>query len=154
EIGVQDKGVYLVEAVKGELRAYTILIVSDAVMLTKTAKGRIVNLVMDRNTGEPIAGAKIWMLTRQGRQGEAETDAGGIAEIKVAAERPDDVRVVGKIGGDFLVNMLGQWAFGPNHDDLRGYIYTDRPVYRPGHTVHFKGILRARSAAGYNVPAG
>ena len=25
-----------------------------------------------------------------------------------------------------------------------GYIYTDRPVYRPGHTVHFKGVLRQR----------
>ena len=24
------------------------------------------------------------------------------------------------------------------------YVYTDRPVYRPGHTVHWKGILRAR----------
>ena len=27
-------------------------------------------------------------------------------------------------------------------EDLTSYIYTDRPVYRPGHTVHFKGILR------------
>ncbi len=24
------------------------------------------------------------------------------------------------------------------------YIYTDRPVYRPGHVVHWKGILRAK----------
>ena len=34
-----------------------------------------------------------------------------------------------------------------------GYVYTDRPVYRPGHTVHFKAILRLRTAGGYDVPA-
>ena len=51
--GVKEKGVYLVEAVRHDLRAYTILMVSDIVMITKTGKGRIVNLVVDRNTGEP-----------------------------------------------------------------------------------------------------
>jgi len=38
--------------------------------------------------------------------------------------------------------------------DWTGYIYTDRPVYRPGHTVHFKGILRARSGEQFRPPAG
>ena len=42
---------YLVEAVRKDLRAYTILMVSDMVMITKTGKGRIVNVVVDRNTG-------------------------------------------------------------------------------------------------------
>ena len=34
--------------------------------------------------------------------------------------------------------------FGGDREEWTGYIYTDRPVYRPGHTVHFKGILRVR----------
>src|SRR4026207_1334934 len=38
ELGVKEKGLYLVEAVRGELRAYTILVVSDIVMITKTAR--------------------------------------------------------------------------------------------------------------------
>ncbi len=154
ELALEEKGVYLVEAVKGELRAYTIVLVSDTVMITKTGQGRIVNLVVDRDTGEPVPGAKVWMVTRAGRQGEAETDAGGMAELKVAAGRPDDVRVVGRKGGDFMVNTLSSWAFRPNAADFRGYVYTDRPVYRPGHTVHFRGVLRWRTRAGYDVPAG
>ena len=36
----------------------------------------------------------------------------------------------------------------PTPIEWQGYIYTDRPVYRPGHTVHFKAILRCARRAG------
>ena len=29
--------------------------------------------------------------------------------------------------------------------ELAAYVYTDRPIYRPGHTVHMKGVLRWRN---------
>jgi hypothetical protein len=86
EVGVQDKGIYLVEAVRGDLRAYTILIVSDAVLITKSARGRIVNMLVDRNSGQPIAGAKIAVVARDRRLGEVETNAEGVAEMPRAAE--------------------------------------------------------------------
>jgi len=163
-IGVKEKGVFLVEAVRHDLRAYTILIVSDAVMVTKVGKGRIINLMLDRSTGEPIHSAKVVMLIKEGEPGvfkasaQAETNPDGIAEIPLAPAqfkaRPDDVRIVGRNGGDFAVNALADYSFNANTDEVRGFIYTDRPVYRPGHTVHFKAILRTRSSAGYAVPAG
>lgn len=53
DVAVKERGVYLVEAVRGELRAYTILMVSDLVMVTKTGNGRLINFLADRNTGEP-----------------------------------------------------------------------------------------------------
>jgi hypothetical protein len=154
EIGVREKGVYLVEAVRGELRAYTVLMVSDIVLITKTGGGRVVNMVVDRNTGEPVSGADVLMLGRDARKGEAATDADGVAEMRVADAHPNDVRIVARRGADFAVNTLSEYAFTLVSDRWVGYIYTDRPVYRPGHTVHFKGILRVREAAGYEVPAG
>ena len=57
-------------------------------------------------------------------------------------------------GANFAVNTLAGYAFETSREHWMGYIYTDRPVYRPGHTVHFKGVLRQRGAAGYIVPAG
>ena len=33
-----------------------------------------------------------------------------------------------------------------------GYLYTDRPIYRPGQTVYFKGILRRDDDAHYELP--
>ena len=57
-------------------------------------------------------------------------------------------------GADYALNTLASYSFSVNQPTWMGYIYTDRPVYRPGHTVHFKGILRLKTAAGYEVPAG
>ena len=62
--------------------------------------------------------------------------------------------MVAYLGGDFAVNTLAAYSFGANGDQWQGYVYTDRPVYRPGHTVHFKGILRLAGTGGYEVPAG
>ena len=156
-LGIKEKGVYLVEAVRKDLRAYTILMVSDAAMITKVAKGRVINMMVDRSTGEPIRSAKVWMLTRDGRKGQAETNEDGIAEMALEAAklgaRPDDVRVVGRNGGDYAVNALASWSFNANNDEFRGFVYTDRPVYRPGHTVRFNAILRLRTPLGYGVPA-
>ena len=79
------------------------------------------NLVVDSEYGRTGTGREgVDGSTRAGRQGEAETDAGGMAELKVAAGRPDDVRVVARKGGDFVVNTLSSWAFRPNAADLRG----------------------------------
>src|ERR1017187_5310277 len=154
DVGVKDRGVYLVEAVRGELRAYTILMVSDLVMVTKTGNGRIVNFLADRNTGEPVRGAQLVLLTRDARQGAAVSDANGLAELKFIDAKQDDLRLVARSGPNFAVNALSSYAFETSREHWTGYIYTDRPVYRPGHTVHFKGILRQIGAAGYTVPAG
>ena len=154
DIAVKDRGVYLVEAVRGELRAYTILMVSDLVMVTKTGNGRIVNFLADRNTGEPVRGAELFLLTRDARQGTAESDANGFAELKFNDATQDDLRLVARSGPNFAVNTLASYAFETSREHWTGYIYTDRPVYRPGHTVHFKGILRQLGAAGYTVPSG
>ena len=154
DVAVKDRGVYLVEAVRGELRAYTILMVTDLVMVTKTGNGRIVNFLADRNTGEPVRGAELFLLTREARKDTAESDANGLAEFKIADTKQDDLRLVARSGANFAVNTLASYAFETSREHWMGYIYTDRPVYRPGHTVHFKGILRQRTAAGYTVPAG
>ena len=154
DIAVRDKGVYLVEAVDRDLRANTILMVSDIAMITKTGKGRVVNLVVNRATGQPVAAAKVALLARDQSLGEAATNADGIAEMPLAAARPNDIRVVARMDADFAVNTLAGYSFGANADQWTGYVYTDRPVYRPGHTVHFKGILRLAAAAGYDIPAG
>jgi alpha-2-macroglobulin len=153
DVPVKDKGVYLVEAVSGELRAYTLLIVSDAVMISKSGGGKIVNFVVDRNTGLPLPHVHVSALARDKTLEEAETNDDGIAELHPQSSWADEPRLIAQNGRDVAANVVPGGSGGEG-DQWTGYIYTDRPIYRPGHTVHFKGILRLRTSNGYEVPAG
>lgn len=153
DVPVHDKGVYLVEAVRKDLRAYTVLMVSDMVMITKTGNGRFVNLVVDRTTGQPIPNVDIRAVTRQGEAAHAQTDREGIAELRVKPLQEGALTFVARNGGDTAITSIRDDLY-TDGNQWTGYVYTDRPVYRPGHTVHFKAILRRVSPDGYVVPAG
>jgi uncharacterized protein YfaS (alpha-2-macroglobulin family) len=155
-VPIAEKGVYLVEAVHHDLRAYTILIVSDIALITKSAKGRIVNLAVDRKTGEPLPHTTVWLEGRDKNFGNSDTDANGFAITPFDGKQSDDVRIVARGAGankeDYAVNTLSGYSFGINRADMMGYVYTDRPVYRPGHTVHFRAVLRMKAVSGYELP--
>lgn len=149
-VPVKERGVYLVEAVAKNLSAYTILMVSDLALITKTSNGRSVNFLVDRASGQPVAGAAITAVAKLGANQHAETDRDGIAELKMPSG-DGAVTMIASAKGDVAVNSVE----GRDSDrDWTGYVYTDRPVYRPGHTVHFKALLRERTPDGYVVPEG
>ena len=154
EVGVKDRGVYLVEAVRGELRAYTILMVSDLVMITKTGSGRIVNFLADRNTGEPVRGAELFLLTRDARKDKAESDANGLAELKPPAEAQDDLRLVARSGANFAVNTLAGYAFESSPRTVDGLHLHRPPGLPPRPHRALQGHPAAARRRGYIVPAG
>ena len=153
-IPVKDRGVYLVEAVNKDLRAYTILMVSDIALMTKVGKGRIVAMAVDRKSGEPLPGVDVHMFTKDSKDSVARTDQNGLADMPIPTDRSDELRIVAVKSGDSAVTVLQSYTFSANRDQYIGYIYTDRPVYRPGHTVHLRGIVRLRTATGYQIPSG
>jgi uncharacterized protein YfaS (alpha-2-macroglobulin family) len=56
-------------------------------------------------------------------------------------------------GLDFAVSSLNNYVLSSdNSSNYTGYAYTDRPVYRPGHQVHFKYIVRGRHGNVYEIP--
>ena len=150
-IPVTDKGVYLVEAVHHELRAYTLLFVSDLAMVSKVGHGRILNFVVDRKTGQPVSGIEVEALSGKNGSVNGRTDRDGAAELQNGLPHVGETTLIAQNGRDYAVNSV---AWGGTEEDWTGYIFTERPVYRPGHTVHFKGLLRVRGGDGYEVPAG
>ena len=153
-IPVSEKGVYLVEATNGTLRAYTVIIVTEIAVITKAAPGRLMSFVVDRKTGDPIAGAQVQVWIDHKEVAAKPTDAQGLLDTPIDAGKEASVAVLVTHGDQFTVNTPGSWNLGndPNQN-LRGYTYTDRPVYRPGDTVHFKSIVRAQAMSGYQIPS-
>lgn len=150
---VRGKGVYLVEAVHAGLRAYTIVMVSDLAMITKSAPGRAVAYVVNRQSGSPVAGAQITIWGAKQKPQLLQTDAQGLVDAKLTSGRESDFRMMARSADDFAVNSLSGWSIGTDPSrNWAGFVYTDRPVYRPGHTVEFKALLRQRENKGYSIP--
>jgi uncharacterized protein YfaS (alpha-2-macroglobulin family) len=150
-IRVKDKGLYLVEAVHGNLRAYTLLTVSDLVMINKIGKTEVLSYLADRKTGEPVAGVTVSQLSKHSDRVVQTTDSDGLSSIKMPEQHSEDLRLIATHGKDVAFNAVGEF-WGARTQGWTGYIYTDRPVYRPGDTVHFRGILRKQAAVGYEAP--
>ena len=79
------------------------------------------------------------------------TDPTGVARVAVEESL---VGAVVRSGLDSAV--ITDWAdtlqgAGEARDASRTYLYTDRPIYRPGHTVHIRGIDRIGFDGTYEV---
>jgi len=168
-LGKRDPGVYLVEAVEGDLRAYTVVVVTDLAMIEKTTRGgELMVYTVDRRTGEPRPDATISIVRGRKTIASGATDKQGILRMRLQTnqDETDDPAtedtgnsgyiILAKQQENFAISDLESYYFsnyeGDDESKLRGYIYTDRPVYRPAHKVYFKGILRAIDERGAYRP--
>lgn len=153
-----SSGTYVVEATDGTYRAYTVLLVSEMALVTKTSKGHVVAFTAERDKGAPIANAVVTTWHHKLQAAQFKTDAQGLGEAPVAqapaqtpaqtgeGETPSDYGsewILAHHGDD--VALVAPYSLNLSSDpnqDWRAYVYTDRPVYRPGDTVQFKVILR------------
>jgi hypothetical protein len=167
-------GMYLVEATDGHLKAYTLLMVSETALITRTVAGQMVAFVVDRKTGAPVTGAKVVLTLGKQPPHRVTTKADGLATFDAPPSAKKNVTsaddedgeggvetdtadsklwVLARSGGD--VDLVAPWysSFTRSQDTLYScYGYTDRPVYRPGHTVHFKAIIRQHAGDALILP--
>lgn len=88
-LGQPGAGVYLIEAVNGDLRAYTIAIVTDLTMINKTAPdGSLLVYAVDRKSGEPRPNVKVEIVKGKKTLADGNTDASGILRTKIEREQP------------------------------------------------------------------
>lgn len=151
DIPVKESGLYLVEATDGKLRAYTILSVSAMAVLTKTQPGETLARVVDRASGAPLENVEVEVRSYRQLHATLKSDAGGF--VRWQGNSPNDVFVVARRGREVAFDALSDYMInGDAERRLSVYAYTDRPVYRPGHKVHYKAVLRKATKFGYELP--
>jgi uncharacterized protein YfaS (alpha-2-macroglobulin family) len=127
------------------------------------------------DTGEPVAGASVSLIRRDGAVAWQSTTGADGAALAGAAPRMRqdwyepgiDFIVVAEKDGDLAYagnswhEGIAPWDFGaypnPHEADplLRGSVFTDRGVYRLGEEIHLKAILRSDTPTGMRLlPAG
>lgn len=144
-VDARDPGVYLIEAVNAPLRAYTVVIVSDIGLVTKTAPGQVLAYATHRTTGQPQKDCDVRMFVDRRSLDPSKTGEDGTVLVAVEAPRVESVLTIARCGKQVAVSDPGSWALQQPTRELVGYVYTDKPIYRPGHSVRVKGVLRWRT---------
>ena len=152
-------GVYLIEATDGTYKAYTVAIVTSIAVVERTMNGQADLYVADRKTGAPVTEADVALWANGGLQSSGKTDNNGLASLTMTVRggaqgaEPENVWVMARRGDDAA--LVTPWGYGfaaNSRNDLTSYVYTDRPVYRPGHTVHIKAVVRRQIGDTLDLP--
>ncbi len=140
-------GTYLVVATLGKASAGDTLNVTSLALVAKRDADGVLAWTTDIRTGKPVAGASVEVHGRNTGGATAATDDQGLARLNASGE---DSLVVARHQGSIAFTSSYYYSDEYNQGCL---IYTDRPLYRPGHTVHFKGIFRRSLPGSYQVLA-
>ncbi|MFP5501223.1 MAG: alpha-2-macroglobulin family protein, partial [Candidatus Sericytochromatia bacterium] len=120
--------------------------VSRLALVTKRSDDQLLAYAVDLVSKHPVPGARVQVLG--GPAGVS--DASGLVRLNGALPG-GNATIVGSHEGSHAIARA--WHY-PAGEGLRLYAYTDRPVYRPGQTVYFKGIVRHQREARYRPAAG
>jgi hypothetical protein len=151
-VDLLDKGLYLLEVANNGLRAYTLVMVTDLALVSKTAPGQVVLFVARRDSGSPVEGATAVVFNNHQELARGTTDASGVFQSTFQQIKVDNSIMVATAGKDVAATSVEPFFFfDTSATDYVGYIYTDRPVYRPTHEVNFKGIVRARMGGKFSL---
>src|SRR5438093_383876 len=139
--------------------------VVDTVVVTKVSQDELLLWALDHDSGRPVPGAALHVDLTPG--GDVVTDAQGLASVALPVLTPSKTA-----GGDrsFWITLDGgrfgamstRWfggtspyQFGLPAGYPRDYVrplYTARPIYTPGETISYKGVVRADDDARYSLP--
>ncbi len=160
-------GIYLVivdaPEVEGDIRHFAFI--TTDVLTFKASFDETFAWVTDIQTGQPVEGLPVQFFNENYKPlAEGVTDADGVVEIdwphrdslwdqSVAMLQTEDRFA---ISISYWSDGISPWEYGIYSDfqynNYSLYMYTDRPLYRPGQEVFFKGILRDKDDMTYSLP--
>ena len=156
DVPIEEAGVYAVQLGDEALESTTLVIRSDIEAITKTSRHQVLVFAQDMLKGEGLAGAKVLVSDGTKVIVEGTTGVDG-----VFLQKHDALKDAGAVtafvikDGHVAADRLSLEQLGISTGlTARGYIYTDRPAYRPGHTVQIRGVIRNVADGSYVVPDG
>lgn len=147
-VPVSEPGAYLVEAIGGGQTAHTVVLVSHVAIVAKQSAKSLLVWAVDPASGAPRPDTEVTVQIRGEVRGTEQTDGAGLARFELGLT--SSAVVYAKNGDSFT--LLDPRFFPANLPTPRAYVFTERPVYRPGQTVHVKGFARDMADERFVVP--
>lgn len=170
--GTLDPGLYFYHvepqpAADQGIMSPSLLVVSPIQLVLKSSSTQAFVWAVKVSDNTPFADAAITIYDSSSNSlGSCTTDNRGICEVALPA-RDDPYGVLYAVHGQpgdenfslvssTWMNGVSPWDFGLNYQN-RGaqpqiYLYTDRPIYRPGQEVNFRAVVRTQDNGRYALP--
>ncbi len=120
---------------------------------------------VDLPSQTPIVSAPVAVYDEAGNSlASGITDANGLWRAGITKTDGMVFAILGAPGGQDFALAINNWNTGINAWDFgytqrvqalhtRIYMYTDRPIYRPGQTIYYRGIVRQAFNGRYELPS-
>lgn len=146
-----------------------LFMVSGTALATKLSNKKLLVWATSMKDGSPVADMDILVKRSLGETEilKGKTDKNGLVSLTLPNPNPGEIYgrefvIVGQKDGDFTMTHsswmqgVSPWDFALDYsayiEKYFAYIYTDRPIYRPGNTVYFKGLVRTDEDAKFVLP--
>ncbi len=152
ELPLEGPGAWIVTCHDEDLTATTLVVISDLRVVVKEAPDQTLLFAVNEVTGEVVPGARV--ILADGNKVVAEGNTGEDGVFVREEGKPGQVRAFAEFQGHVAytgLSVRGGSSFGYS---TKVYLYTDRPLYRPGHEVELKGICRRVENGNYVTQAG
>ena len=143
------------------------VVASHVQLVYKVSATDVLVWAIDRRTAMPVAGQQVVIYDTAGAVlGTGMTDEAGLFSAEIApitAASSTSYAVLGNVGEEFFSVAYSEWDQGISsweYDVISDfakpqtdyYLYTDRPIYRPGDEVSFRVVAREAKNGRYSMP--
>ncbi len=153
---VPTAGVMAVTVSSKTLEATSLVVQSDLDIIVKLSRNEVFVFAENMRTGEAWPGTRV--LLSDGNKVFAEGETGEDGVFRTNDKRLHDannVRIFAISGRHIASNMASLQGVGVVSGlSNKGYIYTERPTYRPGQVVHVRGVIRSVKGDAYQTVKG
>ncbi|HWQ83254.1 MAG TPA: Ig-like domain-containing protein, partial [Anaerolineales bacterium] len=144
-----------------------LVVVGDSQLTYKSSPSDVLLWATSLEDFSPRSGAAVTVYDENGAVLAAgQTRADGVFHSAIPVQADiylETIAVAGQPGEAGFSLALGTWNQGLNAWDfdipsdsrppgLRTYLYSDRPIYRPGDTIYFRAIVRQAQNGRYSLP--
>lgn len=160
DFGTLPTGLYLVNVRHRDHKTFDTgcvwMLVTDTALVLKRSGGQVIAYVVNMKEGTPVAASQVATYLNGSVVAQGTTDGRGLTELRMpgrkrhkAADGDDGegetdrsaFTTVAIRGNDEAVVWQNEYN-NENNGQFAVHAYTDRPIYRPGQKIFFKGIAR------------
>ncbi len=170
-------GLYFLDALSGEnVHDNLVMVISKSALTLKLTEKQALVWAVDQASGAVVKDMEVNVTSLSGNSlAKGTTNADGVALLTGQFKSPKDYNrnpiFAFATGGNDQAVVIDSWdqgidsyEFGLSHyydphgsednSKLKLYVVVDRPIYRPGHTIYYKGAARLDADGIYRLPEG